>query len=259
MSDIYRVLAPYYDEWNAEIDYDAWADSIGEIFKREFSGTVDSVLDLGCGTGSMTIALAERGFDMIGLDRSSEMLSVARERAVDAGVADRILWLMQDMTSFELYGTVEAVVSCLDSVNHLTDRSDLISCLRLVHNYLVPNGLFVFDLNSQMKFEQLYGDESYVFEAPGVFCTWQNSYHPKSKLCHFDITLFEEGDDGRYIRYDERQTERMYTVRSIKQALADCGFAFVGAYGSKDCAPITDDSERWYIVARAIKEEKEKE
>jgi SAM-dependent methyltransferase len=214
---------------------------------------VESVLDLACGTGSMTLALAERGFDMIGLDRSCEMLSVARDRAADAGVADRILWLAQDMTDFELYGTVEAVVSCLDSINHLTTRDALVSCLRLVHNYLVPGGLFLFDLNSQMKFETLYGDASYVFEAPGTFCTWQNCYNPKSKLCHFDITLFEEGEDGRYVRYDERQTERMYTVRSMKRALAECGFELVGAYGSESCAEITDESERWYFVARAIK------
>ena len=254
MSDIYRILAPYYDEWNAEIDYGRWADAIVEIFNREFPGKVESVLDLGCGTGSMTIALAERGYDMIGLDRSSEMLSVARERAFEAGCGESSLWLGQDMTSFELYGTVEAVVSCLDSINHLTDRKALLSCLSLVRNYLVPNGLFIFDLNSQMKFEKLYGDASYVFEAPGVFCTWQNSYHPKSKLCHFDITLFEEQDDGSYLRYDERQTERMYTIRAIKKLLADRGFELLGAYGSKDGAPITDDCDRWYIVARAIKD-----
>ena len=257
MSDIYRVLAPYYDEWNAEIDYTAWAERIERVFLREFRGKVESVLDLACGTGSMTLALAKRGFDMIGLDRSCEMLSVARDRAVEEGVDDRILWLMQDMTDFELYGTVEAVVSCLDSINHLTTRDALLSCFRLVHNYLVPGGLFLFDLNSKTKFETLYGDASYVFEAPGVFCTWQNSYNPKSKLCHFDITLFEEDEDGRYVRYDERQTERLYTVRSIQGALAECGFELVGAYGSEECTAITDDSPRWYIVARAIKNRKD--
>ena len=253
MSDIYRVLAPYYDAWNAELDYPAWALAIEEILSREFRGRVESVLDLACGTGSMTLALAERGFDMIGVDRSCEMLSVARDRAAELGLSDRILWLQQDMTDFELYGTVEAVVCCLDSINHLTKRDELYSCLRLVHNYLTPDGLFVFDLNSKSKFETLYGDASYVFEAPGVFCTWQNAYHPKSKLCHFDITLFEEGKDGRYVRYDERQTERMYPLKSIEKALDACGFSLIGAYGSPKCEPITEESERWYLVARAIK------
>lgn len=254
MRDIYQVLAPYYDEWNAEIDYHAWAGSIEKVFQREFSGKVGSVLDLACGTGSMTLALAERGYDMIGLDRSCEMLSVARDRALETPFADRILWLAQDMTDFELYGTVEAVVSCLDSINHLTSRDDLAACFRLVHNYLVPNGLFLFDLNSKGKFETVYGNASYVFEAPGVFCTWQNSYHAASRLCHFDITLFEEGEDGRYLRYDERQTERMYTLRSIKRVLSECGFVLVGAYGSADCGELTEESERWYVVARAIKD-----
>ena len=253
MSDIYRVLAPHYDAWNAELDYPAWASAIEQILSREFRGRVESVLDLACGTGSMTLALAERGFDMIGVDRSCEMLSVARDRAAELGLSDRILWLQQDMTDFELYGTVEAVVCCLDSINHLTKRDELYSCLRLVHNYLTPDGVFVFDLNSKSKFETLYGDASYVFEAPGVFCTWQNAYHPKSKLCHFDITLFEEGKDGRYVRYDERQTERMYPLKSIEKALDACGFSLIGAYGSPKCEPITEESERWYLVARAIK------
>ncbi len=255
MSDIYRILAPYYDEWNEEIDYRAWADGIESILHREFCGKIDSICDLGCGTGSMTIELARRGYDMIGIDLSSEMLTVARERAGAAGVGERILWLAQDMTAFELYGTVEAIVSCLDTVNHLTTPRALESCFSLVRNYLVPDGLFLFDLNSRMKFEEIYADECYVFESDGVYCTWQNGYNPKTHLCSFDITLFaQDGASGLYRRYGERQTERMYPLRTVRRLLEGCGFEWIGAYGSPSGAEITDEDERWYVVARAKKD-----
>ncbi len=256
MSDIYRILAPYYDEWNGELDYACWADGIESAFRRFFAGKVESVCDLGCGTGSMTIELARRGYDMVGIDLSAEMLTVARERAEAAGVSERILWLRQDITEFELYGTVEAVVSCLDTVNHLTDRAALSRCFSLVHNYLVPGGLFLFDLNSRKKFEEIYADECYVFEADGVYCTWQNSYRSASKLCTFDITLFRETErEGLYRRYTERQTERMYPLLTIRRLLSENGFEWLGAYGSSDGAPLSEEDERWYIVARAVKPE----
>ena len=259
MSDIYRLLAPYYDEWNREIDYSGWAGEIERVLQREFQGKTDAICDLGCGTGSMTIELARRGYDMIGIDLSSEMLTIARERAAAAGVGDRILWLAQDITAFELYGTVEAVVSCLDTVNHLTTLGALEKCFSLVHNYLVPDGLFLFDLNSRMKFEEIYADECYVFEADGVYCTWQNCYNPKAHLCRFDITLFEEdGDSGLYRRYEERQTERMYPLKSVRRLLERCGFEWIGAYGSPSGAALSDEDERWYVVARAKKETRPK-
>ncbi len=254
MSDIYRILAPYYDEWNSEIDYDAWAGDIVRFLDTHFRGCVESVLDLGCGTGSMALALAARGYDMIGVDRSAEMLSIARQRAEEAGLSERILLLAQDITAFELYGTVEGVVSSLDTLNHLPDQRALLQCFHLVHNYLVPNGIFLFDLNSRMKFEEIYGDECYVFEAPGVYCTWQNCYHPSSGRCTFDITLFAEEEDGFYRRYDDRQVERMYSIRTVKRLLSEAGFDLIGVYGSSDGAPLSGDEERWYFAARAIKE-----
>lgn len=253
MSDIYRILAPYYDEWNGEIDYAAWADHIERVFGRFGEPAVRSVLDLGSGTGSMTIELAKRGYDMIGVDLSPEMLTVARERAEESGASDRILWLCQDMTSFELYGTVDAVVSCLDSVNHLWRLSDLRKCFSLVHNYLIPNGLFLFDLNSRLKFETVYGNEAYTFEAPGVFCVWQNRYRPKTNLCDFDVTLFEDTGDGKYRRYDESERERMYSLRTVERELSSAGFSLLGIWPEADGGKLTGDEERWYIVARAIK------
>ena len=167
---IYGLIAPYYDAWNAELDYAAWADRVEDAFRRYYPAGVEAVLDLGCGSGRMTVELARRGYDMIGVDGSPEMLTAARDAAEAAGVGARCLWLLQDLTAFELYGTVEAVVCCLDTINHLTTYRDLRACLSLVHNYLVPGGLFLFDLNSREKFETAYADNVYTFENEDAFC-----------------------------------------------------------------------------------------
>ncbi|MBQ7390612.1 MAG: methyltransferase domain-containing protein [Clostridia bacterium] len=251
---IYDLIASIYDKVNKDVDYSAWADFIEEIIKREYkNGIPELVLDLGSGTGSMTLELAKRGYDMTGIDYSVEMLDIARERAEKAGLSDKMLWLCQDMTDFELYGNVDVTVSCLDTVNHITDPSDLSSCFSLVHNYLVPDGLFIFDVNGRYKFENIYGSESYVIEDKSSFLVWQNYYNEKSRICDFYISLFEKCDDGRYERYDEDQRERMYTLRSLKRLLKDNGFEFIGAYSDFAFTEGSDDDERLYLVARCIK------
>ena len=254
---IYDLIAPIYDAINADVDYSAWADFIDRIAKREFNDERPSlVLDLGCGTGSMTLALAKLGYDMTGVDISPEMLDLARERADAEGLSNDILWLCQDMREFELYGTVDMTVSSLDCLDHLISPGDLCKCLSLVHNYLIPDGIFVFDVNGRGKFERVYADNSYVMENGGTMCIWQNFYNEKTNICDFYITLFSEGEDGRYERYDEVKRERMYTLRSLKRALAQTGFEFIGAYSDFDFSDASDDDERIYIVARCKKDGK---
>ena len=252
---IYDLLAPIYDEINEEIDYSAWADFIEKLIKQNYTaGTPELVLDLGCGTGRMTVELAERGYDMTGIDLSVEMLDSARERAAEHGLSDKMLWLCQDMREFELYGTVDVTVSCLDCMNHLTSPADLKRCFSLVHNYLIPDGLFIFDINGKEKFEKVYSDRSYVMETEDAVCVWQNYYNEKTKLCDFYITLFSLDEDGRYSRYDERQRERMYPLASINKMLTAEGFEFIGAYSDYDMTEATDRDERIYVVARCKKE-----
>ena len=250
---IYDLIAPIYDRINGEIDYTAWADFIEEIFKREYKGKPELVLDLGCGTGRMTLELAKRAYDMTGVDYSVEMLDIARAEAERAGLSERMLWLCQDLCSFELYGTVDAAVCCLDTVNHLTDTNKLNSFLSLVHNYLSPDGLFIFDINGKAKFEDIYGTNSYVFEEEDSLCIWQNYYNPKSKICDFLITLFTEREDGAYDRQDEMQSERMYSIRALRSALKSNGFEFIGAYSDFEFSEATDKNERIYIAARCKK------
>ena len=251
---IYDLLAPFYDMFNGEIDYKSWGDFIDKIICDNYKkGKPELILDLGCGTGSMTIELAKRGYDMTGVDYSVEMLGVAREKAANAGLDGKILWLCQDMREFELYGTVDVAICCLDGINHLCDAGDLDKVFSLVHNYLIPDGLFIFDLNGKRKFEEIYADRSYVIENGNDMCVWQNYYNPRTKLCDFYITLFCENEDGCYERYDETQRERMYTLRSIKKYLSANSLEFVGVYSDFEMNNGSDDNERLYIVARCKK------
>lgn len=248
---IYDLLAPFYDSINKEIDYEGWADFFEKIFEKHLKNKPELVLDLGCGTGKMTLELARRGYDMTGVDFSVDMLNVARSEAQARGLD--VLWLCQDMTDFELYGTVDAAVSCLDCINHLTEREELIRCLSLVHNYLIPDGIFIFDVNGKYKFENIYAENSYVMEEEEAVCVWQNFYDKATGLCDFLITLFSKTAEGLYEREDEDETERMYTLSDIRSALAQTGFEFLGAYGDFDFSPGSDESERIYIAARCKK------
>ena len=248
---IYDLLAPFYDAINAEIDYEKWADFIEKIFEKECKNPPELVLDLGCGTGKMTIELASRGYDMTGIDYSPEMLDVARTAAEENG--NDILWLCQDMREFELYGTVDATVCCLDCINHLESVEDLESCFKLVHNYLIPDGIFIFDVNARYKFENIYSNNTYTMEEDGAVCIWENDYDPDSQICDFYITLFKECADGRYKRYDEQQSERMYPLAEIKSSLERCKMEFLYAFGDLEFTPGNDECERIYIVAKCRK------
>ena len=153
--DGYSAIARVYDRLNKDIDYKKWADFFEECFSRFLCQKPEIILDLACGTGRMTRELASRGYDMIGVDGSADMLGEAY-----ASGGEGILYLMQDMRDLELYGTVGATVCCLDSLNYLLKDEDLLKTFSLVHNYSDPDGLFIFDMNTPYKFENIYSDNS---------------------------------------------------------------------------------------------------
>lgn len=252
----YDVMAPIYDRMNAEIDYARWADFVEAQFARYAKEKPQLVLDLAAGTGSMTIELARRGYDMTAVDISEDMLAAAANRISEANLAG-VLLLLQDMTDFELYGTVDAVVCCLDSVNHLTRRGDLSRCFSLVHNYLNPDGLFLFDVNTPYKFESVYGTNDFILddEDSGTVLCWRNLYDKESGLCDFDLTAFTENADGTYSRTDTVQQERCFSEAQIRRALKKAGFDVLGFFGGYDFTPAGETDERWYIAARCIKKD----
>ncbi len=245
----YAALARVYDKLNAELDYVSWADGIEAVFDRYLEKRPEIVLDLACGTGRMTFELSHRGYDMIGVDLSAEMLMRARANQTD----ENILWLMQDMRSFELYGSVGAVVCCLDGVNHLTGSGDLERCFATVNNYLDWGGLFLFDVNSPYKFEHEFGDNAYILEDEGIYCGWQNEYNKKNGICKFYLSVFEEDENGSYRRYDEIQKEKCYSENTLRRTLEKTGFEVIGVFGGHNMSEKTPETKRFYVVAKKIK------
>lgn len=252
MEKQYSSLASVYNGLNSHYDYQKYASFIDSEIKANELTQTRLVLDLACGTGSITFPLRELGYDMTGVDISPTMLSQAQDYCYDNNIND-ILWLCQDMRSFELYGTVDACVCCLDSINYLTSKKDVETCFKLVHNYLIPDGVFIFDVNTPHRFEQVYGDNDYILEDYGSLCAWHNEYNSKTKICKFYLSIFKELENGLYERYDEVQREKCYTFEQISSILKKCGFELINAYGDLNKKETEVSDEKWYFVARNIK------
>ncbi len=246
--DGYSAIAEVYDKLNKELDYSRWADFIEKCFEKHLQQKPSLVLDLACGTGRMCRELAARGYDMIGVDGSADMLNEAYSASTEG-----ILYLLQDMREFELYGTVGATLCCLDSLNYLLEYKELDRVFSLVHNYSDPDGLFIFDINTPYKFENVYSDNAYVLEDDGIYCGWQNFYDENQRLCDFYLSVFCERDDGGYEREDEHQRERCYSLEEIKKCLVDNGFELISVCSDFDFGDMSNTDERWYFIARAKK------
>ena len=244
----YSSLSYVYDELNS-VDYDALASFLDTQIKENEREKTSLVLDLACGTGKLTFKLRDLGYDMTGVDLSEEMLSCAQDYAYENQIND-VLFLCQNMTEFELYGTVDACVCTLDSINYLTKADEVKKCFSLVHNYLIPDGVFIFDINTPYRFEKIYGDNSYILENDGLLCAWQNEYNKKSKICRFYLSIFEENENGTYNRYDEIQKEKCYEKKQIEKLLLETGFEILAVYGGIDKKAPADTDEKWYFVAR---------
>lgn len=251
MDGLYSIMARFYDSINSGIDYVKWADFAEEMMCLHSKEKPSLILDAACGTGSMTLELAKRGYDMTGVDLSPEMLSVARERAQSEGMSDKILFLCQDLGELDLYGTVDAAVCTLDSINHITDKGALRSFFSLLHRcFLIPDGVFIFDVNTPCKLEHFYGSNDFILEDEGMYCGWQNYYDEDEGIAHFYLSLFEEQEDGAYLRTDTEQEERAYGREELVSMLSECGFDTLGVYSDYGVTKAADDDERWYFVCK---------
>lgn len=168
----YTGFASVYDLFMDNIPYDKWSSYVLDLLK-EYNINDGIILDLGCGTGNITEPLAKAGYDMIGIDNSDEMLNIALDKKYENDLD--ILYLNQDMRSFELYGTVRAIVSICDSINYITSTEDLIEVFKLVNNYLDPEGIFIFDLNTIYKYSQI-GDRTIAENRKESSFIWENTF-----------------------------------------------------------------------------------
>lgn len=243
--EAYTGFAQVYDQFMDNIDYETWCKYIIQLLK-ENNVNDGIVLDLGCGTGNVTGRLSKAGYDMIGVDYSQDMLNVAMEKR---GEDESILYLLQDMRDFELYGTVAAVVSVCDSINYITDYEDLVQVFKLVNNYLDPNGVFIFDLKTVKNFENI-GDSVIAEDREDCSFIWDNYFDEEENINEYQLSVFVKAEDGRYDKFSEMHYQRAYTLDEIKSALEEAGMKFQCAYEAFTKNNINEDNERIYVIAR---------
>ena len=244
--EAYTDFALVYDTLMDNTPYKEWCERITGILQK-YGIENDLVLDLGCGTGTLTELLAKEGYDMIGIDYSQEMLARAMEKRDETGL--QILYLLQDMREFELYGTVKAVVSVCDSLNYLLEEEDVIETFRLVNNYLDPKGLFIFDFNTVYKYKEVIGDATIAENREDCSFIWENYYHEEDEINEYEVTFFvKEGELFR--RFEETHYQRGYTPQQMKEYLAKAGLEFVMMADSDTGKEVTLESERIYMIAR---------
>ncbi len=221
-----------------------------DVIKNNLQQEHNSILDLGCGTGTLTELLARQGYDMIGIDNAQEMLQIAMDKR-DASGLD-ILYLLQDMREFELYGTVGAVISVCDSVNYLLEEEDIVRTFRLVNNYLFPKGIFIFDFNTVYKYAAVIGDATIAENREECSFIWDNYYHEAEQINEYDLTIFvrQKTGEGLYRRFQETHYQRGYELEQMKDFLRQAGLVFLEAIDADTQEAVRNESERIYVVAR---------
>lgn len=262
--EAYTSFASVYDTFMDNVPYEEWGEYIYTLLCR-YGVKSGIILDLGCGTGTMTEILAGYGYDMIGVDNSEDMLELAMEKRIASG--HDILYLLQDMREFELYGTVRAVVSVCDSVNYITEPEELAGVFRLVNNYLDPGGIFLFDFNTEYKYREVMGDCTIAEDRGACSFIWDNCYYEEERINEYDLTLFiregtasgqnegaEEDDTEEngalYRKYTETHFQRGYTLEEIRELLSSAGLIFQAAYDMDTREAAGGKSERVCVIAR---------
>lgn len=245
--EAYTSFAQVYDTFMDNIPYEEWGEYLTGLLE-EYGVKNGLVLELGCGTGSMTEILAAKGYDMIGADNSGEMLEIAMEKRDESG--HDILYLLQDMREFELYGTVSAVVSVCDSVNYITEEEELEEVFRLVNNYLDPKGIFIFDFNTKYKYQKVLGDRTIAEKRDDCSFIWDNYYYEDEEMNEYELTLFIQEKGNLYRKFEEVHLQRAYTLEQMIRLVKKSGLEFVTAYDAFTREQPTDTSERIYMVAR---------
>ncbi len=279
--EAYTDFAYVYDTFMDETPYEKWRDFIaGTIEKYGISKPVKGklpiketeasgqeavqnslkeeqnlILDLGCGTGTLTEMLADAGYDMIGVDNSPDMLELAMEKRDSRG--HETLYLLQDMRKLELYGTVGTVISVCDSLNYILQEEELLQVFKRVENYLFPGGLFLFDFNTVYKYAEVMGDMTVAENRETCSFIWENSYYPEEEVNEYEVTVFvrEGGASSKcYRKFSETHYQRGYTEEQMRRLLEAAGMKIELVLDADTLAETTDKSERIYMAARCMKE-----
>lgn len=241
---MYDDFARIYDRFQ-EIEYDKFVEFYEEIFG---DGKPKTIIDLGCGSGNITIPLAKRGYKAAGIDISAEMLSLAQNKAFENNLD--IMFLNQDMTCFEFSEKVDAVISSLDCINYLAEIKDVMRMFKSVYKALNAGGIFIFDINSEYKLKEILGNNTFVYEDDEAYCVWDCGYFPEDEIVSFDLNFFIKDKSGMYERYSEYQEERIYSIEELKSTAEECGFAEINVFSDLAFEQPREKSERIFFVLR---------
>ena len=243
----YRIFSQFYDNLTFNVDYEKRAEYLQSILSL-WGHEPGLALDLACGTGSLTVALKQRGWDIFGVDGSQDMLTVAMDKAYEKEL--NMLFLCQRMEKLDLYGTIDTCVCTLDSLNHITDQAKLQTALDRVALFMNPEGLFVFDVNTVYKHQRILADNTFVYDTDEVYCVWQNSLE-ENNIVRIELDLFEKEGEV-YLRRSECFRERAYEIGELKRMLTQAGFETLAVYRDMTTEPLRDDSDRAVFVARIV-------
>lgn len=243
---MYQIFAKFYDEMMSDVPYDAWAEYVNTLIKTHGNGG-KLLVDLGCGSGQMSIRMADAGYEVIGIDNSDGMLVQARDKRYH----EQVLYINQDMRALDLYGSMDAIIAICDSLNYMIDEADLKLVMERVFYFLNPGGVFIFDLNTAYKFMTVIGDETFVYDESEYTCIWHNYFDRGESVHEYDLTFFIKDDDA-YLRYDEIHLERAYDPSWVKGLLERVGFEVVSVEGDLGDQELETASKHYFTAKKPL-------
>ena len=245
----YAKFAQFYDTLTNNIDYKKHAEYYDEIVSS-FGGVKGILLDLACGTGSLSEEMAKFDYDVIGVDLSQEMLSMALNKKYDSGLP--IQYLCQDMCKLDMYGTLDVTICALDSLNHLPNIDSVKHCIERISLFSNPNGLLIFDVNTPYKHENILSNNTFIYDTENVYCVWENTLLEKENAVEISLTFFEKNGDS-YKRYEENFIEKAYSIEMLDKILENAGFEILAHYDYMTKNNPTEKSEKITFVARKVR------
>ncbi len=258
--EMYRDFAAVYDTFMDNTPYEFWGERLDGLIRkygvskpeRDAEDVMDSernlVVDLGCGTGTLTELMYRKGYDMIGVDRSESMLNAAMEKKDRSG--SEILYLQQDMRELDLYSTVGTVFSVCDSLNYILEEEELLTVFSLVENYLFPGGLLIFDFNTDYKYREVIGNATIAENREDCSFIWENIYDIEEEINEYDLTLFVRETDGRFRRFTETHLQRGYTSEQMSSLVRKAGLEILEMTDADTGKEVRPESERVLVVAQ---------
>lgn len=244
----YDIFSSVYDILTENVEYERIADRICSLL-HENGVDRGLLLDLGCGTGTLSFLLEQKGFDVIGVDASEQMLMVANEKKYDNNSS--ALFLCQKAEHLDLYGTVQCAVSSLDTFNHIDSIEKVEKAISLVSLFMDMNGIFIFDMNTPYKHKNILSDNTFVYDMDEVYCVWQNSYDEKAEKTDIDLDFFiKNEDDELFEKYSESFSEYIYNTDNIIDIINKCGFTLIGTSDDYSENNVSDTTERITFICK---------